>query len=309
MLHEQIVTDILSVRQFNRFYTRAFGFLQKRILGSAYSLIEARVLYEVANDKGCYAKDISKTLDIDPGYLSRILKKLEAAGLVVREPSTADARYLPLSLTDRGEQEAAKLADIANDDVAGKLRELSDKQVSDLITAMQTIENTLETSAQPHPAAIIRSHRPGDIGWVISVHGSYYARAFDFNENFEALVTRICADFISNYDAKKEHCWIAEINGKNVGSIFLVREDDKTAKLRLLYVDEEARGLGLGKQLVEECLGFAKRAGYKNVELWTNAVLTTARHIYEQAGFHLIAEDEHEDFGEPQVGQHWQITL
>lgn len=309
MIREKDIEPILAVRHFNRFYTHAFGFLQKRILGSAYSLVDARVLYELANRPGCHATDITTALDLDPGYLSRILKKFETAGLIVREPSAADGRCRPVALTDRGEQETAKLADIANDDVANKLGRLSEKQIAEVVTAMQTIENTLHEATDQHGAAVIRSHRPGDIGWVISVHGAYYAHVHGFNENFEALVARICSDFISSHDPKTEHCWIAEVNGKRAGSIFLVRQNETTAKLRLLYVDETARGLGLGKKLVDECLSFARRARYERVELWTNAVLTTARHIYEQAGFHLIDEDQHSDFGDPQIGQHWQLDL
>ncbi len=309
MIREKDIESILSVRRFNRFYTHAFGFLQKRILGSAYSLVDARVMYEIANRPGCHATDITTALDLDPGYLSRILKKFETAGLIMREPSEADGRCRPLALTDRGEQETAKLADIANDDVADKLGRLSEKQITEVVAAMQTIENTLHEAAGQHSPAVIRSHRPGDIGWVISVHGAYYAHAHGFNENFEALVAQICSDFISSHDPKTEHCWIAEVNGKRAGSIFLVRQDEATAKLRLLYVDEAARGLGLGKKLVDECLSFARRARYERVELWTNAVLTTARHIYEQAGFHLIDEDQHSDFGDPQIGQRWQLDL
>lgn len=309
MLQEHQIKDILAVRQFNRFYTKAFGFLQKRILGSAYSLIEARVLYEIANKSGSKATDIAATLELDAGYLSRILKKFESAGLVKREPSREDARCLPLSLTSLGEQEAAILADIANDDVADKFSALTSKQVDEIVGAMRLIENTLEESIQNNNATVIRDHRPGDIGWVVSVHGRYYAEAHGFNANFEALVARICADFASSYNPDKEHCWIAERGGKNIGSIFLVRQDDETAKLRLLYVDPSARGLGLGKQLVAECLRFARSAGYKRVELWTNAVLTTARYIYEEAGFHLMSEDSHSDFGDPQVGQYWVLDL
>ena len=306
---EQDTRNIMAVRQFNRFYTQAFGFLQKRILGSAYSLVEARTLYEIANREGCKASDIAAALDLDPGYLSRIIKKFETSGLIDREQCTIDARCQPLALTPRGEQEVILLADIANEDIAAKINSLGTQQLQQMIAAMQTIEDNLDQNRNRKSAAIIRSHRPGDIGWVVSVHGTYYAEAHNFNEKFEALVARICADFISTYDPKAEHCWIAELEGKNVGSIFLIREDETTAKLRLLFIDEAARGMGLGKQLVEECLQFARRVGYERVELYTNAALTTARHLYETAGFHLMTEDTHGDFGPTQTGQYWLLEF
>jgi len=309
MTENQIIEKVLAVRQFNRFYTKEFGFLRKRILGSPYALVEARILYELATHDGCKAADIASTLELDPGYLSRILKKFDTNGLVTGKQNPDDGRCIGLFLTETGKMEAAKLADIANTDIAARLKKLGDKQLQEVVTAMNTIETTLDTNANKQTTAIIRSHRPGDIGWVVSSQGKFYAEAFGFNENFEALVARIAADFISDYNPKTEHCWIADINGQNMGSIFLVREDADTAKLRLFYVDAEARGLGLGKKLVDECITFAKRAEYKRITLYTNAVLGTARHIYEKAGFHLISEDEHTDFGDPQVGQNWVLEF
>jgi DNA-binding MarR family transcriptional regulator/GNAT superfamily N-acetyltransferase len=305
----QNTNDIYAIRHFNRFYTKEFGFLQKRLLGSDYSLVEARVLYEIANRDSSKAADISASLSIDPGYLSRILKKFEAGNLIVRTQSRTDARSQTLDLTTRGSEEAAMLAEMSNQDITHKIKTLNQNQIQHVVTAMQTIEETLDEKIRPQPTAIIRSHKPGDIGWVIYAHASYYSREHQFNENFEALVTRICADFISNYDPKVEHFWIAEINGQNVGSVALVRETESTAKLRLLYIDETARGFGLGKKLVNECIRFAKRVGYKHMELWTNAALSTARHIYENEGFYLVSEDSHSDFGVPQVGQHWRLDF
>ena len=305
MHHDQNIEKVLAVRRFNRFYTKAFGFLHKRVLGSPYALVEARILYELAARKRCKASDIADALDLDAGYLSRILKKFETTGLLEREQCQIDARCMPLSLTDNGMMEVAKLADIANQDITEKLESLTPEQLQKMVSAMQTIETTLDDNKLNRPTAVIRSHRPGDIGWVISSQGKFYADAYGFNENFEALVARIAAEFISNYDPQTEHCWIAEINGKNVGSIMLAREDKTTAKLRLFYVDEAARGLGLGTRMVDECMAFARHAGYQRIELYTNAVLTGARRIYEKAGFHLIGEDVHTQFGEPQVGEDW----
>jgi len=306
---ETNIDKILAVRHFNRFYTQHFSLLGRRMLNSAYSLIEARLLWELSARTSANATEIATDLKLDPGYLSRILKKFESDGLVKREQCPKDGRSMKLAITEHGLIEAAHMADRANDDVANKLSKLSEKELGDIVAAMQLIETTLHPTSPPQTAAIIRSHRPGDIGWVIQAHGAFYEDELGFNEYFEAMVARIAADFIGSYDRKTEHCWIAELGGKNVGSIFLVRDTQTTAKLRLLYVDAEARGLGLGKQLVAECLNFAKAAGYKRVELWTNAILTTARHIYEQAGFHLISEDVHIDFGDPQVGQNWVLEF
>lgn len=309
MHQDATIEKVLAVRQFNRFYTKEFGFLQKRILSSSYALVEARVLYEIANRDNTKASEIAEHLELDAGYLSRIIKKFETNGLVAREQCPVDSRCQKLALTDKGMMDAAKLADIANVDISRKFEKLGDKQLEEVVSAMQTIETTLDDSKRPQQTAIIRSHRAGDIGWVASSQGRFYAEEYAFNENFEALVVRICADFISDYDPKSEHCWIADVDGKNMGSIMLVREDETTAKLRLFYVDAEARGLGLGTKLVDECITFAKTAGYERVVLYTNKCLSGARRIYERAGFHLVAEDEHTDFGAPQVGQDWVLEF
>lgn len=300
---------ILAIRHFNRFYTKQIGLLQKRMLGSPYTLVEARILYEIAAREDCTASEICDWLELDAGYLSRILKKFEENKLVERCQCGDDGRRFTLALTEFGRMEQAKLAEISNEDVGKKIAPLGDHQIEQLVTAMKTIEDALANDNDPHKTAIIRSHRPGDIGWVASSQAEFYANEYGFNENFEALVLRICADFISDYDSAREHCWIAEVNGKNVGSIMLVEEAEDTAKLRLFYVDAEARGLGLGTRLVDECLSFAKNAGYKRVVLYTNACLTAARRIYERAGFHLINEAEHATFGDPQVEQDWLLEF
>jgi len=303
------IDKILAVRRFNRFYTKEFGFLKKRILGSAFTLVEARILYELANREQVKAADIATTLALDPGYLSRVLKKFDENGLLDREKSTDDGRCMGLFLTEKGLMAAAHLADIANMDVARKTSELGDRQLEEMVSAMETITATLDDTARRTTTVVLRSHRPGDIGWIASSQGRFYADEYGFNENFEALVVRICSDFIGDYDPKSEHCWIAEQDGKNIGSVMLIREDKTTAKLRLFYVDAEARGLGVGTQLVDECLSFAKRAGYERVILFTNACLTGARRIYERFGFHLIAEEEHCDYGDIQVGQDWLLEF
>ncbi len=300
---------ILAVRKFNRFYTKYFGLLRKSLLDSDYSLSEARVLYDLAQTDSLTSKEIVKELELDPGYLSRIIKRFESMGLVSKERSKEDGRAYHVSLTKEGKQQAKLMADRANNDLAEKLDKLSPNNLATLTASLNHIEQTFQSSGNQIPAPIIRSHRAGDIGWIISEHGKYYSEHHSFNEGFEALVAQIAADFINDYDPELEHCWIAELNGKNVGSIMLVWENETTARLRLLYVSPDAQGYGLGKKLVSECIAFARNAGYSQIELWTNKVLETAHHVYEKSGFELIGEDTHEDFGEPQVGQTWRLTL
>ncbi len=298
----------LAVRRFNRFYTKAFGLLQKRLLDSPYSLAEARVLYDLANKAPLSARDIAADLLLDAGYLSRIVKRFETDGLLGRERCTKDGRSQQLTLTPQGKTEAARMADLANEEVGRMTAHLNEDQRERLVSAMQTVESTL-TGHLSQKTLIIRNHRPGDAGWVIKMHGKIYAREYGFNQNFEALVARIVADFLTHHDAARERFWIAEMDGEPVGSIFLVRENETVAKLRLLLLAPEARGLGLGGRLVEECINFARSAGYDRVDLWTNAVLTAARHLYEKAGFYLVREETHSDFGKPQLGQFWRLDL
>ncbi|WP_417465785.1 bifunctional helix-turn-helix transcriptional regulator/GNAT family N-acetyltransferase [Kordiimonas sp.] len=309
-MHDIVPSDtVLAIRKFNRFYTKQFGFLQRRMLESTYSLVECRVIYELAQRGATTAKAVAAYLGLDAGYLSRIIKRFEDEGLVDKARSKADGRSRLLTLTAKGEETADELARMANDDIAARLETLDADTIQDIAKAMQKLEAVLGNKDEERKTAIIRSHRPGDIGWVVKAHGEIYSAEYNFNENFEALVARIAADFINTYDPKVEHCWIAEVNGENVGSIFLVKDTDEVAKLRLLLLTPKARGMGLGKKLVDECLAFARRAGYKRVELWTNAVLHTARHIYEKAGFELVSEDIHLDFGPPQAGQHWRLDF
>lgn len=307
MPHDTL-SQVLAVRRFNRFYTRQFGLLQKRLLGSPYSLVEARVLYDLANHAPLTAKTIAADLALDAGYLSRILKRFEDEGLLARKRSADDGRSQLLTLTDHGKAEAQMMADLANREVGTMLDHLDESELNRLVDAMRTVETALD-GAPPERTILIRSHREGDIGWVIEAHGRLYAEEYGFNENFEALVARIAADFISTYNPKYEHCWIAEVDGKRVGSIFLVRENNKVAKLRMLFLTPDARGFGLGKKLVAECLSFARNAGYESVVLWTNAVLSTARHIYENAGFKLEKEEPHTEFGATQLGQFWRLNF
>lgn len=305
----QSVTEnqILAIRKFNRFYTKHLGLLHRRLMESSYSLVEARVLYEIAQNKNTTASAILAELELDQGYLSRILKRFEEQALIKKEPCPDDARSSRLILTKKGSEEADMMAEKSGTDILSKLGALSQEQVQEMVQAMHTIEETLESDQPSNRTAIIRSHRTGDIGWVIERHGTLYREEYGFNEYFEALCSRIASDFLSSYDPKREHCWIAEVDGERMGCVFLVKEDDETAKLRLLLVDPRARGLGLGKRLVRECVEFAKHAGYKRMVLWTNDGLSAARKIYENEGFKLQSEEWHDDFGVPQTGQYWAL--
>lgn len=301
--------EILAIRRFNRFYTKHLGLLHRRLMNSSYSVVEARVLYELAQNEDTTATAIRTELELDQGYLSRILKRFEELGVVSKEPCPDDGRSTRLILTQKGKEEAVRMAQLSNTDIAAKLENTSMEQVHKLVSAMQVVEETLGTKQNKERTAIIRSHRPGDIGWVIQVHGAIYREEYGFNEHFEALCAQIASDFINSYDPKREHCWIAEVDGENVGCVFLVKESEETAKLRLLLLTPKARGIGLGKKLVQECVSFAKQAGYKNMVLWTNASLTTARKIYEAEGFKLQSEEAHNDFGPAQIGQYWALEF
>lgn len=306
---EEQAQCVEAVRRFSRFYTRQVGVLNEGYNGSEFSLTEARILYELAHREAATASELAKSLALDPGYLSRILKSFEQRRLVRRRPSKADARQHLLTLADRGQQRFAALNARSRTDMAEMVSALTARQQKRLVAAMSEIEALL--SAEPGRGApyILRAHQPGDIGWVVQRHGELYAREYGWDETFEALVAEIVAAFIKGFDPKNEHAWIAEREGENVGCVFLVRESDAVAKLRLLLVDPKARGLGIGKRLVEECIRFARTKRYKKITLWTNDILTTARRIYEQAGFKLVSEERHHSFGHHLVGQNWELEL
>jgi len=297
---------VAAVRRFNRFYTRTIGVLQEGLLRSSFSLAEARVLYELAQCQGTTATGLGRELGLDSGYLSRILQRFERDGLIARVPSEADRRQSALSLTNAGREAFAPL-DASSRDEIGTLPEPAQAV---LVAAMGRIESLL---GSPNSAAtepwLLRQHRPGDIGWVVARHGALYAEEYNFDQRFEALVAKVAGAFLASHDAARERCWIAERNGVNIGSVFLVRESDDIARLRLLMVEPAARGLGIGKRLVAECIGFARTAGYRRVTLWTNDVLTAARAIYQQAGFRLASSAPHREFGPPMVGEDWDLEL
>jgi DNA-binding MarR family transcriptional regulator/N-acetylglutamate synthase-like GNAT family acetyltransferase len=309
MRKAELETKIEAVRRFNRFFTRRIGVLREGLLHTPYSLTEARILFEIARGEEVSASELSRELGLDPGYLSRILARLERGGLVDRVRSETDGRRRILSLTSEGEEAFSMLDERSREEVVEMLEGLSEGDQRRLLEAMQTIEGILEKGFKFSEPFVLRPPEPGDMGWVVQRHGLLYAQEYGWDERFEALVARIVADFVDDYVPVRERCWIAEIGGERVGCVFLVRASDTVAKLRLLLVEPRARGLGLGTRLVEECIRFARRTGYKTLTLWTNSVLDAARHIYEKQGFELVEEEGHHSFGQDLVGQNWELTL
>ena len=301
--------QVSAVRAFNRFYTRKLGVLDQQLLKSPFSLSEARVLYELAHRDNPAAKEIGIELGLDPGYLSRIVQSFDERGLITRTPLPSDRRQYRLSLTAKGRQAFAKLDRSSHDDVADMLAALPRGDGERLIEAMATIERVLGLPRVSRSAAILREPRPGDMGWVVQSHGSLYASERGFDSSFEGLVAEIAAKFLASFDASRERCWIADIDGAQVGSVFLVRDSDGVAKLRLLLVDPAGRGQGLGQRLVAECISFARQCGYRKITLWTQSILVAARRIYQDAGFVLVATEPHRSFGQSLIGETWEREL
>jgi DNA-binding MarR family transcriptional regulator/GNAT superfamily N-acetyltransferase len=298
-----------AVRRFNRFFTRRIGVLREGLLHTPYSLTEARVLFEVANRRESTASDLTDELGLDPGYLSRTLAGLRRRGLIQKTPSEADGRRRMISLTPDGVEAFNLLDTRSREEITELLDGLSEGEQRRLLGAMETIEAVLGRGPEFSEPFFVRTHEPGDMGWVVQRHGELYLREYGWDERFEALVAHIVADFIDDYDPSGERCWIAEMNGETVGSVFCVKESDSVAKLRLLLVEPGARGLGLGGHLVDECIRFAGRCGYQTLTLWTNSVLDAARHVYEERGFVLVEEEEHNSFGHDLIGQNWELEL
>lgn len=302
-------SEVEVVRGFNRFFTRRIGALRGGLLHTTYSLAEARVLFEVAHRDGPAASELARDLGLDPGYLSRVLSGLEGRGLIGRPRSKRDGRRREISLTPEGEEAFSVLDARSREEVAEMLGGLSEGDRVRLLDAMRTIRGVLDKNLKFSGPFFIRDPEPGDMGWVIQRHGALYAREYGWDETFEALVARIVADFAEDHDRRRERCWIAEMDGRNVGCVFCVRESEEVAKLRLLLVEPEARGLGLGTRLVRECVRFARGRGYEALTLWTNSVLGAARRIYEEEGFVLVEEEKHHSFGKDLVGQNWTLRL
>jgi DNA-binding MarR family transcriptional regulator/GNAT superfamily N-acetyltransferase len=299
---------VAAVREFNRFYTNVIGLLRGKYLDTPYSLTEARLLFELGQRDASEVTDLRRVVDIDPGYLSRILARFSSDGLVARERSAADGRRQVIRLTSRGREVIAGLDAQSAEQTRGLLAGLREDDRRRLLDAMRVITGTLTESPQPR-GYLLRAPRPGDMGWVVQRNAAVYAAEFGWDDSYEALVARIVADYVDNRDAEAEAAWIAEVDGAPAGCVFCVREDAGTARLRLLLVEPWARGLGIGARLVEEVLRFARQAGYTRITLWTNDVLASARRVYQRAGFTLDDESQHRSFGKDLTGQNWSRPL
>jgi DNA-binding MarR family transcriptional regulator/GNAT superfamily N-acetyltransferase len=297
------------VRRFNRFYTQKIGVLQKQLLKSPFSLSEARVLYELAHREKPTATELGNDLGLDAGYLSRILRSFEERGLIAKQPSEEDGRRSVLLLARPGQDAFAAINARSHNEIEALLGELSPTDQDRLVEAMRTVEGLLGARPLRKVPYLLRPHQAGDMGWIVHRHGVLYAQEYGWDERFEALVASVAAEFIQKFDAKRERCWIAERDGEIVGSVLLVKKTDEVAKLRLLLVEPRVRGLGIGARLVDECLRFARQAGYGKVTLWTNNVLVAARAIYERIGFRLVHIEMHRNFGPDLIGETWELKL
>jgi DNA-binding MarR family transcriptional regulator/GNAT superfamily N-acetyltransferase len=303
--------EIAKFRHFNRMYTRYIGTLNEGLLNSEYSLAEARVLYELANRDAPKASEIAEGLGMDPGYLSRLLGKFERDGLLQKKVSEQDGRFAELALTTRGKSVFKKLNELSNEQAHAALQGLAPTARAEVIDCMRSIEDLLMKTDRTRTPYVLRPHRVGDMGWIVYREGLGYAEQYGWDATFEALVANIVSDFITHFEPARERCWIAEVDGRHVGHVFLVKHPSQaqTAKLRLLFVEPSARGTGLGHVLVNECVRFARTAGYRKMVLWTQSTLTAAHRIYQGAGFVLVKEEPHHSFGHDLVGQEWELDL
>lgn len=300
---------VAAVRRFNRFYTQRIGVLEDGYLDSPFSLAEVRVLFELAHRRQTTAGELARDLGLDPGYLSRILRRFSRRGFVAVSPVPHDRRQRLLSLTARGSDAFAPLNARSRDDIGALLAPVPDGQQRRLVDAMRTIERLFGSDDAERPPVVIRPHQNGDMGWIVHRHGALYAQEFGYDEHFEALVAEVVAAFLRHHDPKRERCWIAEQDGEIVGSLLLVRHSEDTAKLRLLLVEPAARGQGIGSRLIAACIRFARSVNYRTITLWTQSELLAARRVYEQAGFHRVAEEPHCSFGHDLIAETWELTL
>ncbi len=300
---------VAAIRRFNRFHTRWVGALGGDLHGSGFGLTEARVLYELAQRDGWRAGELARELGLDPAYLSRLLKRFVGLGWLERGRAQGDGRALELKLTAAGHAAFAPLDDASRRQAGAILTRLGEAEQISLMATLDRAQALLSGAPQARPTPLIREHRPGDIGWVISAHARLYAQEYGWDISFEALVAEIAAKFLREFQPGRERCCIAELEGTPVGSAFVVRESEEVAKLRLVLVEKRAQGFGLGKRLVQEAVGFARAAGYRRMVLWTNDILHAARAIYVAEGFRLVAEEKHHSFGQDLVGQNWELDL
>lgn len=309
MTDDQLSASVEDVRRFNRFYTKRIGLLEQGLLKTRFPLTQARIIFELAQHEQSTAKELIGELGLDPGYLSRILTTFEKDGLIRKMQSRSDSRLRFLKLTARGRKSFTTLNNRSGREVKGLLEGLSGEDRQRLTHAMHTIEDVLGSEPKPALSYLLRNHRPGDIGWMIHRHGVLYAEEYGFDETFEALAAEILARFIQSHDPKRERIWIAESNGEWIGSVMIVDGGHQVAKLRLLLVEPKARGRGIGRQLVNECLDFSKRNGYRKITLWTQSVLKEARQLYSNFGFKVIKQEPHKSFGHSLIAETWELEL
>ena len=309
MTEDQFSKNVEKMRRFNRFYTKQIGLLSQGLLKTRFPLTQARIIFELAQHEQSTAKNIIHELDIDAAYLSRILSIFEREGLIRKVQSKSDNRQWFLKLTAKGRKSFSILNNRSNQEVKTLLKSLSIEDRHRLLSAMHTIKNILDPRPRSTTFFLLRSHRPGDIGWITHRHGVLYAEEYGFDETFEALVAEILARFMQHHDPKRERIWIAEQDGESIGSVVIADAGNRVAQLRLLLVEPRARGKGLGKRLIDECVSFSKRAGYKKIKLWTQSILLEARHLYEKSGFILVEEKPHTSFGQELVAEIWELPL
>jgi DNA-binding MarR family transcriptional regulator/GNAT superfamily N-acetyltransferase len=303
-------SSVARVRSFNRFYTRQIGVLNEHLLEGPFSLTETRVLYELAHRPRSTASDLCRDLGLDPGYLSRMLRSFEKQELIARDESKADGRQSLVSLTQHGKKTFEPLEARSNQQVSALLGRLPPSHQKQLLNALHIIQKLLGPKLPSQPPYMLRPHHPGDMGWVVHRHGTLYWEEYKYDERFEALVAEIVAHFIQKFQPRRDACWIAERDGEIAGSIFLVKESKTVAKLRLLLVEPSARGLGIGKRLIAECVRFARQVGYKRIILWTQSELHAARHLYQQAGFKLVGKKRHNSWGRKGlIAETWELIL
>jgi len=301
-------SEVSAVRAFNRFYTRKIGVVDGAA-SAPFSLAEGRVLYEIAHGGKPTATEIGHELGLDGGYISRILQKLEQGKLVARQQSKTDERLKFISLAPGGRKAFAQLDERSNRQASTMLSDLSPEERAQLLSALDKIRRLLGDKVEPSSPYLLRQHQPGDLGWIVQRQAILYVREYGWDDTYEALAADIVAQFIKSYDPKRERCWIAEKDSARIGAVLVAKGSEEIAKLRLLHVEPQARGLGIGKRLVQECINFARFAGYQKMTLWTQSILSAARHIYEEAGFRRVKEEQHHSFGKDLTGETWEIDL
>lgn len=310
MKKDTLGKKIAKIRRFNRFYTKQINVLDKGINNSSFSVAEARVINEIAKRETATASELGEELGIDTGYLSRVLQGFERRGLIEKKGSPKDARQRLLRLTGDGHKEFVSLNELSQNQIEHILKDLSTIEQNRLLNAMLTIETLLsEKNENNQVSYLLRMPQAGDFGWIVQANSSLHTQEYGWNEQYEALVAQAVANYLNNFNPKKECCWIAEKDGENVGAIFLVKKTETIAQLKLLFVEPKSRGLGIGKRLVQECTRFARKAGFKKITLWTCDSLTNARNLFEKEGYKLIKSENHHNFGHDLIGENWDLKL